>query len=106
MRFHVLLLLVSVAPAPAWADIPPPPGAEERYRAEVIREAGYLCNGEPRLERATAQQEQDFVARRLNVVVARCAGGERYLVGTPFRRRGAPRPDDPPPARPEVVKLN
>ena len=106
MRFHPLLFLLSFTPTLALADLPPPPGTEERYRAQLIRENGFACNDEPRLERATPKQVEDFAARRLNVVVAICRGGERYLVGTPIRRRGPPDPNAPPPAAPEVQKLH
>ena len=106
MRLHSLLFALSVVPTLARADIPPPPGWEERYRADLIRQAGHACNDEPRLERATPIQETAFAARRLDAVVVLCRGGERYLVGTPVRRRGAPNPNDPPPSAPEVQKLN
>lgn len=97
------LLLVA---APALADIPPPPGAEEAWRGELVRKAGYTCEQQPKMQRATSAQEESFAAKEMVARVIQCADGGRYLVATPRRRYGAPNPNAPPPPEPVVQKLD
>lgn len=106
MRNRLLVVAFVAVAAPALADIPPPPGSEERYRGELIRKAGHSCNEQPTIAGATDQQRESFMAKGLSVVEVRCSNGQRFLVGTPPRRYGAPRPDAPPPAEPVVQKLD
>ncbi len=90
---------------PALADVPPPPGAVERWHAELIRNAGFSCNEQPEFGTATPAQQASFTARGLEVRLVLCRGGLRYLVGTPPRRYGRPDPSLPPPPQPVVEKL-
>lgn len=98
----VFLLIAS----PAFADIPPPPGAEEAWRGELVRKAGFACEQQPKMQRATSAQEESFAAKEMVARVIQCSDGGRYLVATPRRRYGAPNPNAPPPPEPVVQKLD
>jgi hypothetical protein len=91
---------------PALADIPPPPGAQERWHSELIRTAGFECNEQPDFGPTTPAQQASYRSRGLDVRLVECRWGRRYLVGTPPRRYGAPQPNQPPPPAPVVEKLD
>ena len=91
---------------PALADIPPPPGAQERWHSELIRSAGFACNEQPDFGATTPAQQASFAARGLEVRLVECRWGRRYLVGTAPRRYGAPQPNQPAPPAPVVEKLD
>ena len=97
------LLLIA---APALADIPPAPGAEEAWRGSLVRDAGYACEQQPKMQRATSAQEKSFAEKEMEARIIRCSDGGRYLVATPRRRYGAPNPNAPPPPAPVVQKLD
>ena len=75
-------------------------------RGELVRKAGFACNPQPKMERASQAQEESFAAKELVVRVILCADGGRYLVATPQRRYGAPNPNAPRPPDTVVQKLN
>ncbi len=89
----------------AWADIPPPPGSQERAAAALIRDHGHACPNVTRLA-AAPQADADALAKQgLDASTAVCDNGKRFVVAFPFRRPGPPRPDAPPPATPVVKPL-
>lgn len=92
MRKWLLAALV-LFPASAGADIPPPPGAAEAYRRDLIRQAGHSCSDPVVLKQPTSEQEESFRLKRLQPVVAQCGNGKRYLVATPPRRPPPPNSD-------------
>jgi hypothetical protein len=89
----------------ARADIPPPPGTRERFAAGLIRGAGYACANVDRFEESPAGSGANSFPAELDVSVAVCSNGKRFVVGTPRRRPGPPRPDAPPPPQPVVRPL-
>lgn len=90
----------------ARADIPPPPGAEKRSAAALIRGAGYACADVDRFEEPPAEGAAKSFPEGLSVTTAVCSDGKRFLVGTPPRRRpGPPMPDAPTPPQPVVRPL-
>jgi hypothetical protein len=91
--------------APARADVPPPPGSQERAAAALIREHGHDCARVTRLSAAPRDAAESLARQGLNASTALCDNGKRFLVAVPFRRPGPPRPDAPPPATPVVRPL-
>lgn len=94
-----------VAGAVARADIPPPPGSQERAAAALIRDHGHVCARVTRLSAAPADDAEALAKRGLDASTAHCDSGKRYVVAFPVRRPGPPRPDAPPPATPVVKPL-
>lgn len=89
MRKRLLAALVML-PVSAAADIPPPPGAAEAYRRDLIRQAGHSCSDPVVLKQAASEREESFRLKGLEAVVAQCGNGKSYLVATPPRRPPAP----------------
>ncbi len=96
---------MAVTPLPVRADVPPPPGSQERAAAALIREHGHPCAGVTRLSPAPKEDADALAGRGLDARTAACDNGKRFLVAFPFRRPGPPRPDAPPPATPVVKPL-
>jgi hypothetical protein len=103
MRKWIVAALV-LFPVSAGADVPPPPGALEAYRRDLIRKAGHECTDPVVLRAATSEQEESFRQKRLQANVAQCGNGKRYLVATPPRR--PPPPGEAPWPEPVVLLLN
>jgi hypothetical protein len=98
-----MLAAAILLPVSAAADIAPPPGQAEAFRRDLIRGAGYDCADPVDLRKASAQQEQTFQQKGLQVVLARCGNGKTYLVATPPRR--PPPPGEGPRPEPVVVPV-
>jgi hypothetical protein len=94
---------VVLLPLAARADIAPLPGEAEAFRRDLIRRAGHDCPDPVVLRKASAEQEQSFQLRGLQVVLARCGNGKTYLVGTLPRR--PPPPGEKPRPEPIVVPV-
>ena len=90
---------------PALADVPPPPGSQERAAAGLIREHGHACASVTRLSPAPQEDAEMLAGRGLDARTAVCDNGKQFVVAFPFRRPGPPRPDAPPPATPVVKPL-
>jgi hypothetical protein len=106
MRTNMLKRIVAALvlfPAYAGADIPPPPGAAEAYRRDLIRQAGHACDDPVVLRAATSAQEEEYRAKGLQAQLARCGNGKAYLVATPPRR--PPPPNSSPRPEPVVVPM-
>jgi len=103
MRNWIVAALL-LLPMSAGADVPPPPGALEAFRRDLIRKAGYECADPVVLRQATSEQEESFRQKRLQANVAQCSNGKRYLVATPPRR--PPPPGEAPWPEPVVQPLN
>jgi hypothetical protein len=104
MRLSSMVALVlAILPVQAQADLigpgqrpprPPPPEAEERWKASVaIRDAGHDCAeiqglDRPALEDAPVVGRKDYRAWRV-----RCSNGRTFLVGLPYDWTGE-RPSD------------
>ena len=83
-RIGTLILIVLPLAVPARADMPPPPGVAEREHAAVIRAAGYACDDEPTLARATREQFDEYWrGRELSPRIVHCKDGHDYLVALP-----------------------
>jgi len=95
----------AIAVAGARADIPPPPGSQERAAAALIRDHGHACPRVTRLAAAPEADSQALAKQGLDASTAVCSNGTQFLVAVPFRRPGPPRPDAPPPATPVVRPL-
>ena len=95
---------VVLFPVAAGADVPPPPGALEAYRRDVIRAAGHDCADPVTLRAATSAQEESYLAKGLQPVVAQCGNGKKYLVATPPRR--PPPPGEGPRPDPVVMPMD
>lgn len=104
VSFAVVSFAVIVAPG-ARADIPPPPGSQERAAAALIRDHGHDCPRVTRLAVAPEADSQALAKQGLDASTATCSNGKLFLVAVPFRRPGPPRPDAPPPATPVVRPL-
>jgi len=103
MRNWIVAALL-LLPMSAGADVPPPPGALEAYRRDLIRKAGFECADPVTLRAATSEQEESYRQKRLQANVAQCGNGKRYLVATPPRR--PPPPGEAPWPEPVVQSLN
>lgn len=95
----------AVAVPGAHADVPPPPGSQERAAAALIRDHGHACPRVTRLAVAPDADTQALAKQGLDASTATCSNGKQFLVAVPFRRPGPPRPDAPPPATPVVKPL-
>ncbi|HKU95125.1 MAG TPA: hypothetical protein VJR58_07615 [Vineibacter sp.] len=95
----------AIAVPGARADIPPPPGSQERAAAALIRDHGHDCPRVTRLAVAPETEAQALAKQGLDASIASCSTGKQFLVAVPFRRPGPPRPDAPPPATPVVKPL-
>jgi len=102
MRKWILAALV-LFPVSAGADIPPPPGAAEDYRRDLIRQAGHSCTEPVVLRQVTSEQAESFRLKGLQPVLAQCGNGKRYLVATPPRR--PPPPNSGPRPAPVVMAV-
>lgn len=96
---------IAVSALAARADVPPPPGSQERAAAALIREHGHACDSVVRLAAAPREDAEAMAARGLNARMAACDNGRQFVVAFPARRPGPPQPNAPPPARPEVKPL-
>jgi hypothetical protein len=107
LRWLGLVTLASALAAAlaARADVPPPPGSQERAAATLIRDHGHACARVIRLSAAPAADVEAFARQGLDASTALCDTGKHYVVAVPFRRPGPPRPDAPPPATPVVKPL-
>lgn len=103
MRKRLLAALI-LFPVSAGADIPPPPGAAEAYRRDLIRQAGHSCSDPVILKQVTSEQEERFRGKGLQPVVAQCGNGKSYLVATPPRR--PPPPNAGPWPQPVVMPMD
>jgi hypothetical protein len=101
----VVVVGAVLAPLPVQADIPPPPGSQERAAAALIREHGHACVRVTRLAAAPKEEADALAGQGLDASTAFCENGTRFVVAFPVRRPGPPRPDAPPPARPVVRPL-
>jgi hypothetical protein len=101
----VLPLAVAAVAGVAQADVPPPPGYQERAAAALIREHGHDCTRVTRLTAAPKEDAAALAGQGLDASTAYCDNGRRFVVAVPFRRPGPPRPDAPPPAKPVVRPL-
>jgi hypothetical protein len=84
----VLSLGLFLSAQSADADIPPPPGLQERALAEQITEAGYNCPHVREILTVQSTTASEFDKKGLLAVIAVCDNGSRYLVANP--RRGIP----------------
>jgi hypothetical protein len=106
-RWSIVLAVVGGASLvqPAHADIPPPPGSQERAAAELIRDHGHACTRVTRLAVAPKEDADTLADRGLSASTAVCDNGKRCVVAFPVRRPGPPQPNAPPPATPVVKPL-
>ena len=103
--FLTIAIGVALVSLPAQADVPPPPGSQERAAAALIREHGHDCASVTRLSPAPREDADGLAGRGLDARTATCNNGKLFLVAFPFRRPGPPRPDAPSPATPVVKPL-
>jgi len=99
MRSVVMVLLCLIAGA-ARADVPPLPGATERFLQSVIEQAGQSCDGVSTYYSGTGGASFDPESG-LEPFRVSCANGKKYLVAVPKKLIG-PRPDAPKPFAKEI----
>jgi hypothetical protein len=90
---------LSIWPAAALADIPPPPDFVRRELAAEITRAGHDCPAVTRHSVATSSESDALVWGSQRPELAVCSNGKSFLVARPPRRPNFnPPPLPPPPA--------